>query len=165
MMEVMGLPEFGSLGILMLIQLATLGLALAALLAWRFRYRKVVYVVRDQVEAEAAEAREDLSAAALVVFTDQGRVVAASGVDGEALAPFVNEALRNLAELGMESVQEMRTWGKGITMTVVRVSEVGERVIYAAAVRPGTRPPDGKDVRGAVESKFGDVLGRLEVRA
>jgi len=120
--------------------------------------------VRDQAQAEAVEASEDLSAAALVVFTDQGRVVASSGVEGEALAPFVTEALRNLAELGMESVAELRTWGKGVTMTVVRLMEAGSMTVYAAAIRPGTRPPKGEDVRSAIEKVFGDIL-RQEVRA
>jgi len=79
------------LTILLAVQIVTLGLALAALLVWRFRVRKVVYMVRDQAQAEAVEASEDLSAVALVVFTDQGRVVASSGVEGEALAPFVTK--------------------------------------------------------------------------
>jgi hypothetical protein len=148
--------------ILLALQIVTLGLALAALLVWRLR--KVVYVVRDQAQAEAVEASEDLSAAALVVFTDQGRVVASSGVEGEALAPFVTEALRSLAELGMESVVEVRTWGKGVTMTVVRLMEAGSMTVYAAAIRPGTRPPKGEDVKSAIERVFGDVL-RQEVRA
>jgi hypothetical protein len=160
-----GLDWFAEpLTILLAVQIVTLGLALAALFVWRFRVRKVVYVVRDQAQAEAVEASEDLSAAALVVFTDQGRVVASSGVEGEALAPFVTEALRNLAELGMESVVEMRTWGKGVTMTVVRMTEAGSITVYAAAIRPGTRPPKGEDVRSAVERVFGDVL-KHEVRA
>jgi len=150
------------ISILMALQIVTLGLALVALLVWRFRVRKVVYMVRDQAQAEAVEASEDLSAVALVVFTDQGRVVASSGVEGEALAPFVIEALRNLAELGMESVQEMRTWGKGVTMTVVRMMETGSMTVYAAAIRPGTRPPMGDDVRSAIEKVFGDIL-RQEV--
>jgi hypothetical protein len=150
------------LTILLALQIVTLGLALAALLVWRLR--KVVYVVRDQAQAEAVEASEDLSAAALVVFTDQGRVVASSGVEGEALAPFVTEALRSLAELGMESVVEVRTWGKGVTMTVVRLMEAGSMTVYAAAIRPGTKPPRGEDVKSAIERVFGDVL-RQEVRA
>jgi hypothetical protein len=152
------------LTILLAVQIVTLGLALAALLVWRFRVRKVIYVVRDQAQAEAVETSEDLSAAALVVFTDQGRVVASSGVEGEALAPFVTEALTHLAELGMESVVEVRTWGKGVTMTVVRLMDVGSVTVYAAAIRPGTRPPRGEDVRSAIERVFGDVL-RQEVRA
>jgi hypothetical protein len=152
------------IGILMALQIVTFGLALAALLVWRFRVRKVVYVVRDQAQAEAVEASEDLSAAAMIVFTDQGRVVASSGVEGEAFAPFVTETLRNLAELGMESVVEVRTWGKGVTMTVVRMMEAGSMTVYAAAIRPGTRPPKGEDVRSAIERAFGDVL-RQEVRA
>jgi hypothetical protein len=160
-----GLDWFADpLTILLALQIVTLGLALAALLVWRFRVRKVVYVVRDQAQAEAVEASEDLSAAALVVFTDQGRVVASSGVEGEALAPFVTEALRNLAELGMESVVEVRTWGKGVTMTVVKLMEAGSMIVYAAAIRPGTRPPRGDDVKSAIERVFGDVL-RREVRA
>jgi hypothetical protein len=160
-----GLDWFADpLTILLALQIVTLGLALVALLVWRFRVRKVVYVVRDQTQAEAVEASEDLSAAALVVFTDQGRVVASSGVEGEALAPFVTEALRNLAELGMESVVEVRTWGKGVTMTVVRLMETGSMTVYAAAIRPGTRPPRGEDVKSAIERVFGDVL-RQEVRA
>ena len=152
------------LTILLAVQIVTLGLALAALLVWRFRVRKVIYVVRDQAQAEAVEASEDLSAAALVVFTDQGRVVASSGVEGEALAPFVTEALRNLAELGMESVVELRTWGKGVTMTGVRLREAGNMAVYAAAIRPGARPPRGEDVRSVIERVFGDIL-RQEVRA
>jgi hypothetical protein len=152
------------LTILLALQIVTLGLALAALLVWRFRVRKAIYVMRDQAQAEAVEASEDLSAATLVVFTDQGRVVVSSGVEGEALAPFVTEALRNLAELDMESVVEMRTWGKGVTMTVVRLMEVGNMAVYAAAIRPGTRPPRGEDVRSAIERVFGDIL-RQEVRA
>jgi hypothetical protein len=160
-----GLDWFADpLTILLALQIVTLGLALVALLVWRFRVRKVIYVVRDQAQAEAVEASEDLSAAALVVFTDQGRVVASSGVEGEALAPFVTEALRNLAELGMESVVEVRTWGKGVTMTVVRLIDVGSITVYAAAIRPGTRPPRGDDVKSAIERVFGDVL-RQEARA
>jgi hypothetical protein len=34
----------------------------------------------------------------------------------------------------------------------------------AAAIRPGTRPPRGDDVKSAIERVFGDVL-RQEVRA
>ena len=75
------------LAILMAVQIATLALSLAAILVWRFRYREKVIYVRDMAGVEASEAAEDLSSAMLVVFTDQGRVVAASGIDGESVAP------------------------------------------------------------------------------
>jgi hypothetical protein len=64
----------------------------------------------------------------------------------------------------MESVVEVRTWGKGVTMTVVRLMDVGSITVYAAAIRPGTRPPRGDDVKSAIERVFGDVL-RQEARA
>jgi len=129
------------LAILMAVQIATLALSLAAILVWRFRYREKVIYVRDMAGVEASEATEDLSSAMLVVFTDQGRVVAASGIDGESVAPYVREVLSHLAELGMDRVSEMRVWGSNVVMTVARVSEVGERAVYAAAIRPGARAP------------------------
>jgi hypothetical protein len=146
------------LAILVAVQIATLALSLAAILLWRFRYREKVIYVRDMAGVEASEAAEDLSSAMLVVFTDQGRVVAASGIDGGSVAPFVREALSHLAELGMDRVSEMRVWGSNVVMTVARVSEVGERAVYAAAIRPGARAPDGRSVRMAVERQFADVV-------
>ncbi len=146
------------LAVLVAVQLATLALALAALLTWRFRYRERVIYVKDQAGIEAAEAAEDLSSAMLVVFTDQGRVVAASGVDGALVAPAVREAVAQLAELGMERVSEMRVWGNNVVMTVARVGGVGERTVYAAAIRPGARPPTGRAVSQAVERQFADLI-------
>jgi len=146
------------IALLIAVQLATLALSLTAILVWRFRYREKVVYVRDMAGVDASEAAEDLSSAMLVVFTDQGRVVAASGIEGEAVAPFVREALSHLAELGMERVAEMRVWGSSVVMTVARVSEVGERAVYAAAIRPGARPPEGRSVRAAVERQFADLV-------
>ena len=146
------------IALLIAVQLATLALSLTAILVWRFRYREKVVYVRDMAGVDASEAAEDLSSAMLVVFTDQGRVVAASGIEGEAVAPFVREALSHLAELGMERVAEMRVWGSNVVMTVARVSEVGERAVYAAAIRPGARPPEGRSVRAAVERQFADLV-------
>lgn len=155
---IQGLAVGDPIALLIAVQLATLALSLAAVLVWRFRYREKVIYVKDRAEAEAAEAAEDLSSAMLVLFTDQGRVVAASGIDGGAVAPYVREALAHLAELGMERVSEMRVWGNNVAMTVARVHDVGERALYAAAIRPGARPPDGRSVRGAVERQFADLV-------
>jgi hypothetical protein len=58
----------------------------------------------------------------------------------------------------MERVAEMRVWGSSVVMTVARVSEVGERAVYAAAIRPGARPPEGRSVRAAVERQFADLV-------
>jgi hypothetical protein len=109
---IQGLVVGEPIALLIAVQLATLALSLTAILVWRFRYREKVVYVRDMAGVDASEAAEDLSSAMLVVFTDQGRVVAASGIEGEAVAPFVREALSHLAELGMERVAEMRVWGE-----------------------------------------------------
>ncbi|MEM2693028.1 MAG: hypothetical protein QXW56_06000 [Nitrososphaerota archaeon] len=144
-------------------QLITLALALAALLAWRFRFRERVVYVAGLADAEASMVAEDLEASMLVVFTGEGRTVASANLDEQAAAgaaAVLREGISSLSELGM-SVERMLATGSGVSATIVRLAEVDGLPVYAAAFRPGARPPDPGALRREVERRFGDLLGEV----
>lgn len=145
--------------VLFVIQLVTLGLAVSALVLWRIRYREKVVYVKDLAEMEVAETAEDIGAAIIVLFTDQGRVVASANIEeATAASSLMRESIRNLDDLGVE-VEAMQVRGRGTALTIVHVANVGERRLYAAAVRPGMKPISPDILKKTVAERFSDVIG------
>lgn len=144
--------------VLFVIQFVTLGLALFTLVMWQLKYKEKVVYVKDLAEVEASETAEDVGAAMMLIFTDQGRVVAAANIqEAEAASALLRESIRNLDELGLEATA-IQVKGRGTSLTIVHVANVGERRLYAAAVRPGMKPIPPDVLRRTVTERFSDVL-------